>query len=86
MSSHKDEDDAHITISRLRQKNNILIFILVMILLFYLWNLLGIFAVMHALSCATKSGSITAKITGIFTALMFGPFFWLYYQKTQDYC
>ncbi len=52
----------------------------------FLWVLLGMAAFIMSLLCFGKSGKISHQIFGFILALLFGPFYWIYYIVTKKYC
>ncbi len=57
-----------------------------MSLLVIVWVALGIAAFIVSLLCFGKSGTMTHKIFGFLLAVLFGPFYWIYYLVTKKYC
>lgn len=50
------------------------------------WVALGIAAFVMSLLCFGGSGSMTKKIFGFVLAVFFGPFYWVYFMVTKNYC
>jgi Ca2+/Na+ antiporter len=50
------------------------------------WVALGIAAFIVSLLCFGKSGTMTHKIFGFLLAVIFGPFYWVYFIVTKRYC
>ena len=50
------------------------------------WSGLGIFAFGLSIFCFGRSGTTAQKILGLFLALLFGPFYLLYYRFSETYC
>jgi len=50
------------------------------------WVLFGIAAFFFSLVCFGRSGSFGEKIFGFFLALIFGPFYFVYYFADGAYC
>lgn len=50
------------------------------------WVLFGIAAFFFSLVCFGRSGSFGEKIFGFFLALVFGPFYFVYYFADGAYC
>ena len=59
------------------------IFILVFI---GLWVLLGVVGFIHSLICLGYDSTFTDKVLGLIIALLFGPFFYVYYYFNKSYC
>ena len=59
------------------------IFILVFI---GLWVLLGVIGFIHSLICLGYESTFTDKVLGLIIALLFGPFFYVYYYFNKSYC
>ncbi len=51
-----------------------------------IWMILGIIAFITSIVCFGFSGSITEKILGLVLAILFGPFYWLYFYFNKNYC
>ena len=53
-----------------------------------IWILIGLAAFIHSLVCLpeSKSGSAGEKIIGVLLAVLFGPFFYIYYGARKSYC
>lgn len=51
-----------------------------------LWVILGFSAFIMSLVCFGKSGSPTEHLLGLFLAVFFGPFYWIYYIVAKSYC
>lgn len=52
----------------------------------FVWVVLGIAAFIVSLMCFGRSGSDTHKILGILLAILFGPFYWVYFISNKKYC
>ena len=50
------------------------------------WVILGFIAFVLSLTCFGKSGTLADKIVGLLLALLFGPFYFIYYFVMKDYC
>jgi len=50
------------------------------------WVLFGVAAFFFSLVCFGRSGSFGEKIFGFFLALVFGPFYFVYYFADGAYC
>jgi hypothetical protein len=51
-----------------------------------LWVGFGLLAFVFSLVCFGYSGSVLEKIVGIVLALLFGPFYFIYYFASASYC
>ena len=57
------------------------------ILLFLsIWFIIGIIGFVMSLICIFYKSSTSDKFLGVIIALIFGPFFWLYYIYNNNYC
>lgn len=50
------------------------------------WVLAGIAAFIMSLVCFAFSGTTLDKLGGLAIAVMFGPFYWIYYSFMNGYC
>jgi hypothetical protein len=50
------------------------------------WAALGIFSLGLSIFCFARTGTIAQKILGVFMAILFGPFYLLYYRFSETYC
>ncbi len=50
------------------------------------WIILGIIAFITSIVCFGFSGNITEKVLGLVLALLFGPFYFLYFYLNKKYC
>jgi hypothetical protein len=50
------------------------------------WVLFGVAAFFFSLVCFGRSGSFGEKVFGFFLALVFGPFYFVYYFADGAYC
>ena len=55
-------------------------------LIVVIWTVLGISAFVMSLLCFGKSGSTSQQIFGFILAVIFGPFYWIYYMVAKKYC
>jgi hypothetical protein len=51
-----------------------------------LWVIAGIAAFVLSLFCFGKSGTPVDKVIGLVIAVLFGPFYWIYYGVSKKYC
>ncbi len=51
-----------------------------------IWAILGIIAFITSIVCFGYSGSMTEKVIGLLLALLFGPFYFLYFYFNKGYC
>jgi Mn2+/Fe2+ NRAMP family transporter len=52
----------------------------------FLWIAAGIVAFIVSLICFGKSGKRIDKVIGLLLAVLFGPFYWIYYMVVKKYC
>ena len=50
------------------------------------WIIIGITAFITSIICLSYSGTTSQKIIGLVLAILFGPFYWIYYGAMKDYC
>lgn len=50
------------------------------------WAVFGLLAFIFSLICFGYSGSILEKLVGIILAILFGPFYFIYYFASGSYC
>lgn len=58
-------------------------FVLVFLLF---WIISGIAAFFMSILCFAYSGTVLEKIGGFAIAILFGPFYWIYYAFVKSYC
>ncbi len=51
-----------------------------------IWMIIGIIAFITSIVCFGYSGSMTEKVIGLLLALIFGPFYFLYFYLNKNYC
>lgn len=61
------------------------IYVMISIMTF-LWIAAGIVAFIVSLICFGKSGKRIDKVIGLLLAVLFGPFYWIYYMVVKKYC
>jgi ABC-type Co2+ transport system permease subunit len=50
------------------------------------WAVLGLFAFGLSIFCFGHSGTTSQKVFGLLLAILFGPFYILYYRFSETYC
>ena len=50
------------------------------------WALLGILAFIFSLVCFAYDGSFLQNWVGFLTAIVLGPFYWIFYTYSDGYC
>jgi len=50
------------------------------------WSVVGLIAFIYSLVCFGKSGSLGQNILGVVLAVLFGPFYFIYYASSKTYC
>jgi hypothetical protein len=58
----------------------------VAIVIVFIWMLLGILAFIFSLVCFAYNGTFMQNWVGFITAIVMGPFYWIYYFNAGDYC
>jgi hypothetical protein len=53
---------------------------------FTAWSLAGVIAFIMSIVCFGYSGTPTEHAIGLIIALLFGPFYWLFYYFAPNYC
>ena len=57
------------------------------IIFMIIWFALGFFGFFMSLFCAGfRKSSVTDKTVGILTAMVMGPFYWLFFYFNKEYC
>lgn len=51
-----------------------------------LWVFAGIAAFIMSIICFRRSGSLIQHVIGLIIAIIFGPFYWLYFWLAKSYC
>jgi L-asparagine transporter-like permease len=52
----------------------------------FIWIVLGFIAFIWSIMCFGKSGTLGQQIIGLLLAVIFGPFYWIYYLSVGKYC
>jgi hypothetical protein len=60
--------------------------LIIVLLLVFVWFILGVVAFVWSLLCFGKSGTSVDHIVGLLLALFFGPFYFIYYGVKKNYC
>lgn len=58
---------------------------LVMLVMF-IWTIVGIAAFIMSIVCFGRSGTTGQHVIGLVLAVLFGPFYWIYYYVGKGYC
>jgi hypothetical protein len=58
----------------------------VFVIILFLWILAGVVAFVLSIVCITKNGSFLNKFIGFLIAILFGPFYFLFYGLNKSYC
>lgn len=51
-----------------------------------IWVLLGVLAFVFSLVCFAYNGTFMQNWVGFITAIVMGPFYWIYYFNASGYC
>jgi hypothetical protein len=51
-----------------------------------IWVALGVAAFIMSLVCFGYSGTTAQQVIGLILAILFGPFYWIYYLVVKNYC
>jgi hypothetical protein len=57
-----------------------------LLLLIVVWGVVGFAAFITSLVCVGYSGTFGQKVIGLLLALIFGPFYFIYYGFSKTYC
>lgn len=52
----------------------------------FVWALMGILAFITSLVCFAYNGTFMQNWVGFLTAIVMGPFYWIYYTYSDGYC
>lgn len=52
----------------------------------FAWALAGVLAFIFSITCVGFQGSFSQKALGLIIAMMFGPFYWIFYYFVPGYC
>lgn len=55
-------------------------------LILFIWALLGVLAFITSLVCFAYDGSFMQNWVGFLTAIVLGPFYWIFYAYSDGYC
>ncbi len=77
----KTDENEENTKNKLNASTAFTIFSLVII-----WVLLGIVALVYSLICFGYSGTTFQKTLGLIVAFITGPFYFIYYKYSPNYC
>ena len=56
------------------------------VVIMFIWALLGILAFITSLVCFAYDGSFMQNWVGFLTAIIMGPFYWIFYAYSDGYC
>lgn len=56
------------------------------IVIILLWMMLGFLAFVFSLICFAYNGTFMQNWVGFLTAIVMGPFYWIYYFNAPGYC
>lgn len=52
----------------------------------WIWLITSLIAIYMSFVCLSYNGTTGSKVGGVLLAVIFGPFFWLYYIFRSTYC
>jgi hypothetical protein len=55
-------------------------------IIFVIWSLIGLAAFVMSIVCFGRSGTTGQHVVGLLLAMFFGPFYWIFYGVSPDYC
>lgn len=61
-------------------------FLLFIVIILWIWFIVGLLAFIVSLVCFGFNGSIGDKFLGLIVALIIGPFYWFYFIFNDNYC
>lgn len=50
------------------------------------WGIAGFAAFITSLICFGRSGTMGQQVAGLVIAVLFGPFYWIYFASVKSYC
>jgi hypothetical protein len=56
------------------------------LVLAFIWVVAGIAAFIVSLMCFGKRGPLSHQVIGVILAVLFGPFYWIYFIVDKKYC
>lgn len=56
------------------------------VVIVFVWALLGFLAFITSLVCFAYDGSFMQNWVGFLTAIVMGPFYWIFYAYSDGYC
>lgn len=59
---------------------------MIIIILMFIWTLLGLVAFIMSIVCFARSGSTFEKVMGLLLALFLGPLYFLFFSFSNTYC
>ena len=59
---------------------------IILTILWWIWLITALISIYMSFVCLSYNGTTGSKIGGVFLALIFGPFYWLYYGFRSTYC
>ena len=60
--------------------------IISLIIFLVLWCIIGVIAFITSIICFFRTGTTIEKILGFALALFFGPFYFIFYALSDNYC
>lgn len=59
---------------------------LIILFILFGWVISGLVAFIMSLVCFGYNGSVSDKFIGLIIAVLFGPFYWIFYAFNTSYC
>ena len=51
-----------------------------------IWCIVGFAAFIASIVCFGRTGTTTQHVHGLVHSVLFGPFYWIYFFVSKDYC
>ena len=60
--------------------------LIIILVLAFVWGVVGFIAFVYSIVCFGRSGTTGQHILGLVLAILFGPFYFIYYGVSKSYC
>lgn len=56
------------------------------LIIIFVWTILGLAGFIWSIVCFTKNNKTSLNVLGFLLAVLFGPFYWIYFIFNKSYC
>ncbi len=80
------QQSEHIDMYNDTSRDRVHVFVEILVITLVIWIILGFAGFVTSLLCFKRSGTDEQHIMGVVIAFLFGPFFWVYFMLSKNYC